>query len=94
MSPRYLLDTNVLVYAVDPRDPAKRGRARAAIRQAVASRNAALPSQVLPEYANVLGPSPDLGAVGREVERLLLTFLNTVAYSSLRSQADEAQEAL
>ena len=78
MSPRYLFDTNVLVYAVDPRDPAKRGQAREVIRRAVGSGSAALPAQALSEYANVrlkkLRPSPDPGAVGREVERLLLAF--------------------
>ena len=78
MSLRYLFDTNVLVYAVDPREPAKRDRAREAIRHAVGSGSAALPAQALSEYANVrlkkLRPSPDPGAVGREVERLLLAF--------------------
>ena len=33
MSPRYLLGTNVLVCAVDPREPANRDRAREAIRR-------------------------------------------------------------
>ncbi len=78
MSPGYLFDTNVLVYAVDPRDPAKRDRARETIRRAVRSGSAALPSQVLSEYANVrlkkLRPAPDPEAIGREVERLLLAF--------------------
>ena len=78
MSPRYLFDTNVLVYAVDPRDPAKRDRARETIRRAVRSGSAALPSQALSEYANVrlkkLRPAPDPEAIGREVERLLLAF--------------------
>ena len=78
MSLRYLFDTNVLVYAVDPGEPAKRDRAREAIRRAVSSGSAALPAQALSEYANVrlkkLRPSPDPGAIGREVERLLLAF--------------------
>lgn len=62
MSPRYLFDTNVPVYAADPREPAKRDRAREAIRRVVASGAAALPAQALSEYANVrlrkLGPAP------------------------------------
>ena len=78
MSLRYLFDTNVLVYAVDPREPAKRDRAREAIRRAVASGSAALPAQALSEYANVrlrkLRPAPEPGAILREVERLLLAF--------------------
>ncbi|MDP9476197.1 MAG: PIN domain-containing protein [Actinomycetota bacterium] len=75
---RYLFDTNVLVYAVDSRDPAKRDRARDAIRRAVAAGSAVLPAQALSEYTNVrlkkLRPSPDPGAIAREVERLLLAF--------------------
>ena len=78
MSLRYLFDTNVLVYAVDPRDPEKRSRAREAIRLAVESGGAVLPAQALSEYANVrlkkLRPAPDARAIGREVERLLLAF--------------------
>lgn len=78
MSPRYLFDTNVLVYAVDPREPAKRDRAREAIRRAVGSGSAASPAQALSEYANVrlkkLRPAPEPGAIAREVERLLLAF--------------------
>lgn len=99
MSPRYLFDTKVLVYAVDPREPAKRDRAREAIRRAVRSGSAALPSQVLSEYANVrlkkLRPSPDPGAVGREVERLLLAFpvlplTGPVVLEALRGVRDHA----
>ena len=67
MSLRYLFDTNVLVYAVDPRDPAKRDRARAAIRRAVRTGSAASPSEALSEYSNVrlkkLIPAPDPGAI-------------------------------
>jgi predicted nucleic acid-binding protein len=78
MSLRYLFDTNVLVYAVDPREPAKRDRAREAIRRAMGAGSAALPVQVLSEYANVrlkkLRTSPEPGAIAREVERLLLAF--------------------
>ncbi|WP_228282054.1 PIN domain-containing protein [Rubrobacter marinus] len=75
---RYLFDTNVLVYSVDPRDPAKMERARETIRRAVGAGSAALPAQALSEYANVrlrkLRPAPDPGAISREVERLLLAF--------------------
>ena len=73
-----MFDTNVHVYSMDSREPAKRDRAREASRRAVRLGSAALPAQALSEYANVrlrkLTPSPDPGAVGREVERLLLAF--------------------
>jgi len=77
MAARYVLDTNVLVYALDRREPEKRDRAREVLRRVGAS-GAVLPAQVLSEFANVclrkLEPRPDPAAVQREVERLLLAF--------------------
>ena len=77
MTARYVLDTNVLVYALDRREPEKRDRAREVLRRVGAS-GAVLPAQVLSEFANVclrkLEPRPDPAAVQREVERLLLAF--------------------
>ena len=77
MTARYVLDTNVLVYALDRREPEKRDRAREVLRRLGAS-GAVLPAQVLSEFANVclrkLEPRPDPAAVQREVERLLLAF--------------------
>jgi predicted nucleic acid-binding protein len=77
MAARYVLDTNVLVYALDRREPEKRDRAREVLRRLGAS-GAILPAQVLSEFANVclrkLEPRPDPAAVQREVERLLLAF--------------------
>src|SRR3712207_5496426 len=77
MAARYVLDTNVLVYALDRREPEKRDRAREVLRRLGAS-GAILPAQVLSEFANVclrkLEPRPDPVAVQREVERLLLAF--------------------
>lgn len=77
MAARYVLDTNVLVYALDRREPEKRDRAREVLRRLCAS-GAILPAQVLSEFANVclrkLEPRPDPAAVQREVERLLLAF--------------------
>ena len=77
MAARYVLDTNVLVYTVDRREPEKRDRAREVLRRVGAS-GAVLPAQVLSEFANVclrkLEPRPDPAAVQREVERLLLAF--------------------
>ena len=77
MAARYVLDTNVLVYALDRREPEKRDRAREVLRRLGAS-GAILPAQVLSEFANVclrkLEPRPDPAAVQRQVERLLLAF--------------------
>ena len=77
MAARYVLDTNVLVYTLDRREPEKRDRAREVLRRVGAS-GAVLPAQVLSEFANVslrkLEPRPDPAAVQREVERLLLAF--------------------
>ena len=77
MAARYVLDTNVLVYALDRREPEKRDRAREVLRR-LGTSGAILPAQVLSEFANVclrkLEPRPDPAAVQREVERLLLAF--------------------
>src|ERR671917_443914 len=77
MTARYVLDTNVLVYALDRREPEKRDRAREVLRRLGAS-GAILPAQVLSEFANVclrkLEPRPDPAAVQRQVERLMLAF--------------------
>ena len=77
MAARYVLDTNVLVYALDRREPEKRDRAREVLRR-LGTNGAILPAQVLSEFANVclrkLEPRPDPAAVQREVERLLLAF--------------------
>jgi predicted nucleic acid-binding protein len=78
MAARYVLDTNLLVYAVDRREPLKRNRARELLRRVGRSGSAALPAQALAEFANAclrkLEPRPDPEAIRREVERLLLAF--------------------
>ena len=47
------LDTNVLVYAVDCRNPAKHRAARAIVVEALGDRRSVLSVQVLNEFANV-----------------------------------------
>src|SRR3712207_8809285 len=78
MTARYLVDTNLLVYVLDRREPAKRERAREVLRRVGGAGSAALPAQVLSEFANAclrrLEPRPDPEVVRREVERLLLAF--------------------
>ena len=78
MAARYLVDTYLLVYALDRREPEKRERAREVLRRVGGAGTAALPAQVLSEFANAclrkLEPRPDPETVRREVERLMLAF--------------------
>jgi predicted nucleic acid-binding protein len=78
MPARYVVDTNLLVYALDRREPEKRERAREVLRRVGRGGTAALPAQVLSEFANAclkkLEPRPEPQAVRREVERLMLAF--------------------
>ena len=50
MNGREFLDTNVLIYADDARDPGKRERARALIRRLMRERRGVLSLQVLQEF--------------------------------------------
>lgn len=78
MTVRCVLDTNLLVYALDGREPAKRERSREVLRRVGVSGVGALPAQVLAEFSNTclrkLRPAPDPETVRREVERLLVAF--------------------
>jgi hypothetical protein len=78
MATRYVVDTNVLLYALDRREPEKRERAREVLRRVGTAGTAALPAQVLSAFANAclrkLEPRPDSEAIRREVERLMLAF--------------------
>ena len=78
MATRYVVDTNVLVYALDRREPEKRERAREVLRRVGGAGTAALPAQVLSEFAKAclrkLEPRPDAEAIRREVKRLMLAF--------------------
>lgn len=63
MAARYVVDTNLLVYALDRREPEKHERAREVLRRVGGAGTAALPAQVLSEYSNAclkkLEPRPD-----------------------------------
>ena len=50
---RYLIDTNVLVYPHDTRDPLKQARARAVLNRLMENDSGALSAQVLAEFSNV-----------------------------------------
>lgn len=49
----YLLDTNILIYTYDEQNPEKQDRALALIERLGMQHQAALPAQVLAEFANV-----------------------------------------
>ncbi len=78
----FLVDTNVLVYRHDPRDPAKQAAAAALLRDGIASGEARVPHQALVEFVAAttrpIGPggpsllSPD--EARREAEDLLDAF--------------------
>jgi predicted nucleic acid-binding protein len=78
MAARYVVDTNVLVYTLDRRQPEKRQRAREVLRRVGTAGTAALPAQVLSEFGGAclrkLEPRPESEAIRREVERLMLAF--------------------
>src|SRR5215208_4794172 len=78
MAARYVVDTNVLLYALNRREPEKRERAREVLRRVGGAGTAALPAQVLSEFGGAclrkLEPPPDPETVRREVERLMLAF--------------------
>lgn len=71
-----VIDTNVLVYAEDAREPLKRGMARALLRQLRSHARVILPSQVVSEFANTmlrLGSAHE--HVGAAVENLGKAYL-------------------
>jgi predicted nucleic acid-binding protein len=78
MTTRYVVDINVLVYALEGREPERRGRARDVLRRLVGAGTTALPARVLSEFGGAclskLEPRPHAQAMRREVERLMLAF--------------------
>lgn len=70
------VDTNVLVYSVDPADPAKNRRAQETMRKLSVGRDGVVSVQVLIEFANVvvrkLGHSP--GKAARAVSDFARSF--------------------
>ena len=54
MNTRYVLDTNVLIYGFDASEPEKQERALGVLARVGEEPSAALPAQVLAEFANVM----------------------------------------
>ena len=79
----YLVDTNVLVYAVDPRDSVKQERAIAALDRVHTRQTGVLSPQILGEFCTTVTrklPSPLTPADG---ERLLLDYIASWAVYDL-----------
>ncbi len=78
MKYRYLVDTNLLIYPLDARDPRKQQQAANVLLKLVQEGRAALPVQALSEFASValrrLEPPLSPQQVGLEIERLMLAF--------------------
>ena len=72
-TPRYLIDTNILVYSLDEDEPDKQARAQRVLERVGRAGSGALPTQVLAEFANVafyrLEPPLEAQDVYRQIER-------------------------
>jgi predicted nucleic acid-binding protein len=53
MSDKYFLDTNILVYSVDPTSPLKRARARKLVTDGTTSKLGVISYQVVQEFVNI-----------------------------------------
>jgi len=77
-APRYLIDSNLLVYPVDPLDAVKRRRAQEVLRRLAAAGSAAIPAPALAEFCNVasrrLGQEVSSAEIHRQVEDLIADF--------------------
>lgn len=78
MNPRYLIDTNLLIYPLDARDPKKQKKTAEVLLRLAQEGRAALPVQALSEIASValrrLSPPLEAEPVRLEIERLMLAF--------------------
>ena len=72
MNAREFLDTNVLIYAHDARDPRKRIRARELIRRLMRERRGVLSLQVLQEF--FAAATRKLGMPGEDARRRILQY--------------------
>ncbi len=76
-----LVDTNILVYRCDPRDPHKREAARALLRQGILQNSLQIPHQALLEFVSVVTQASPGGhsilpreEAWRQAEELLVEF--------------------
>ena len=87
---RVFLDTNILVYAIDPAEPEKRQRAREVIAEHADSGQLVLSTQVLSEFYNIatrkIGVPPDLALalVERHAEHEVIESSVALVVSAIR----------
>jgi predicted nucleic acid-binding protein len=67
----YFLDTNVILYALDPRDSRKQKTANDLIRDALSTESGFISSQVVQEFCNVALGKFQKKAVAVDIERML-----------------------
>jgi predicted nucleic acid-binding protein len=83
----FLVDTNVLAYAYDPRDPDRQARATACLRRLAASRQGALSAQVLGEFFWVATRRLDPPLTAEQAERSITNYARSWPVYPLTSQA-------
>lgn len=90
MSGREFVDTNVLIYADDAREPRKRDRARALIRELMRDRRGVLSLQVLQEF--FAAATRKLGVTAEDARRRVVLYARfdivTLAPSDLLAAID------
>ena len=94
--PRYFLDTNVIVYAFDDRDPAKTVRSWELLRTGVHSREGVVSYQVVQDFVNVatkrFRPQMTLSAIRGCVTNVLHPLVAVESSSLLMLDALEIHE--
>jgi predicted nucleic acid-binding protein len=82
----FLVDTNVLAYAYDARDPDRRARAAACLRRLAASRQGALSAQVLGEFFWVATRRLDPPLTAEQAERSVTNYARSWPVYPITSQ--------
>jgi predicted nucleic acid-binding protein len=83
----FLVDTNVLAYAYDPRDPDRQARAAACLRSLGANGQGALSVQVLGEFFWVATRRLDPPLTAEEAERSITNYVRSWPVYPITSQA-------
>jgi predicted nucleic acid-binding protein len=83
----FLVDTNVLAYAYDPRDPDRQARAAACLRRLGASSQGALSAQVLGEFYWVVTRRLDPPLTAEQAERSITNYARSWTVYPITSQA-------
>lgn len=82
---KYLIDTNVLVYSVDEREPLRMAQANDVLEQLIPSGRAVVSAQVLAEFSNVMMKNVVSASGSDEVYRLVEQYMRAVPVVPLTS---------